>query len=215
MLNRRKKFQIAIGFGALLLVAVGIGCSGFFVNPTLTSIAVGPQASIQTGGTVQMQAVGTYNDGTQSPLSSGVYWSSSSTNIASISTKGLVTGVSVGQSTISAAASAVNGSTTVTVTLAGLTSILITPQNTAITAGSDEQYTATGTANGQQVNLNGAGELNWSIDNTDNNLIAVDNTGDVTTDSSITSQQIVHVTAQDPTTGINSNTATLTVNAGS
>jgi hypothetical protein len=212
MLSRKQKLQLSIAFITLLLAAVGVGCSGFFINPTLTSLTVGPQASIQTGGTVQMQAVGTYNDGTQTPVTSGVYWSSSATNIATINTQGLVTGVSVGQTTISAAASAVNGSTTITVTLAGLTSIVISPQSTNVTAGTPEQYTATGTANGKQVSLNGPGELNWSIDNTDNNLIAIDNTGNVTTDTSIASQQIVHVTAQDPTTGIKSNTATLTVN---
>jgi len=211
MLSSKQKLQLVIAFATLLLAAVGVGCSGFFINPTLTSLAVGPQASIQTGGTVQMEAVGTYNDGTQKPLNSGVYWSSSATNIASISTTGLVTGVSVGQATISAAASAVNGSTTITVTLAGLTRIQITPQSASIPAGGQQQYTATGTANGQQVNLNGAGELNWNIDNTDGNLISIDNTGLLTADSSITSQQIVHVTATDPTTGIKSNTATLTV----
>jgi trimeric autotransporter adhesin len=189
-----------------------VGCSGFFISPTLTSLAVGPQASIQTGGTVQMQAVGTYNDGTQTPVTSGVYWSSSATNIATISTQGVVTGVSVGQTTISAAASAVNGSTTVTVTLAGLTNIQIKPFNTSITVGSQLQYVATGTANGKQVSLNGAGDLNWTLDNSDGGLINIDNTGLLTADSTIASQQIVHVTAQDPTTGIKSNTATLTIN---
>jgi len=211
MLSRKKKFQIVGAFAALLLAAVAVGCSGFFVDPTLTSIAVGPQASIQTGGTVQMQAVGTYNDGTQKTLSSGVFWSSSETSIATISTAGLVTGVNTGQTTISAAASAVNGSTTVTVTLAGLTSIQITPQNTSISPGGEVTYTATGTANGKQVNLNGAGELNWTIDNNDGNLITIDDTGVLDADESITTQQVVHVVAQDPTTGIKSNTATVTV----
>ncbi len=214
MLSRKQKLQLVASFTTLLLFALGVGCSGFFVDPTLTSIAVGPQASIQTGGTVQMQAVGTYNDGTQSKITSGIFWSSSVTTVATISSTGLVTGVGIGQTTIARASGSVNGSTTVTVTLAGLSSIQITPITTSITAGNQQQYLAIGTANGKQVNLNGAGDLNWSIDNTDGSLIGIDNTGLVATDSTITGQQIVHVTASDPTTGIKSNTATLTVNGG-
>jgi hypothetical protein len=211
MLSGKQKLQLVASFGTLLLFAVGVGCSGFFVDPTLTSIAIGPQASIQTGGTVQMQAVGTYNDGSQSTLSTGVYWSSSDTTIATITTKGLVTGIGIGQTTISGASGSVNGSTTVTVTLAGLSSIQITPINTSISAGNQQMYTATGTANGKQVNLNGAGDLNWAIDNTDNSLISIDDTGLLSTDSSVVGPQVVHVSASDPTTGIKSNTATLTV----
>lgn len=211
MLSRKQKLQLVAAIATLLLFAVGVGCGGFFVDPVLTSITVGPQASIQTNGTVQMQAVGTYNDGTQKKLTSGVFWSSSATTIATISATGLVTGVGIGQSTIGGASGAVNGSTTVTVTLAGLSNIQIKPFTTSITAGTQQPYTATGTANGKQVSLNGPGELNWNIDNTDSNLITIDNTGLVSTDATITGQQIVHVTASDPTTGIKSNTATLTV----
>ena len=211
MLSSKQKLQLVASLATLLLFAVGIGCSGFFVDPTLTSLAIGPQASIQTGGTVQMQAVGTYNDGSQSTLSSGVYWSSSDTAVASITTKGLVTGIAIGQTTISGASGSVNGSTTVTVTLAGLSSIQITPINTSIVPGGQVPYLATGTANGKQVNLNGAGDLNWTIDNNDGNLILIDNTGLLTADSSVVPPQTVHVTAQDPTTGIKSNTATVTV----
>ena len=211
MLSSKKKLQLASALTGLLLFAAGVGCNGFFVDPTLTSVAVGPQATIQQGKTVQMSAVGTYNDGTTKAISS-VFWSTSASSIATISTGGLVTGVSPGQATISGASGTVSGSNTVTVTLANLTSIKIEPINQAITAGGSQAYTATGVANGKTVNLNGAGELNWSIDNTDNSLIAIDNTGVVTTDTSISSPQIVHVQAQDPTTGLTSNTATLKVN---
>jgi len=211
MLSRKKKLEIAGAFATILLFAAAVGCNGFFVNPTLTSIAVGPQATIEQNKTVQMSAVGTYNDGTTNTIQN-VFWSSSDTTIASISSSGLVTGISPGQSTISGASGTVTGSTTVTVTLANLTSIKITPISTAITAGGSVSYVATGTANGKQVSLNGAGELNWAIDNTDGNLFSIDDTGVFTTTSGITSNQVVHVTATDPTTGIVSNTATVTVN---
>ena len=212
MVSSKQKVQIAGGFATLVFLAVVVGCNGFFVDPTLTSIAVGPQATIQQNQTVQMSAVGTYNDGTTKTLSGNIFWSSSDLSVASITNAGLVTGTGIGQSTISGASGTVTGSTTVTVTVEGLTAIKIIPVSTAITAGNTQQYTATGTTNQGTVGLNGAGELNWAIDNTDSNLISIDSTGLVTTTSGIATQQIVHVTATDPTTGIVSNTATLTVN---
>ena len=37
-------------------------CDGFFVDPLLTGLAVGPSATIQTGSTIQMSAIGSYCD---------------------------------------------------------------------------------------------------------------------------------------------------------
>ena len=116
MLSSNKKLQIAGAVGTLLMFAFGVGCNGFFVNPTLTGVTVGPTTSIQTGYTVQMTAVGTYNDGSTKTLTSGVFWSSSAPSIASVNSSGLVTGVSPGQTTIQGSASTVNGSATITVT---------------------------------------------------------------------------------------------------
>src|SRR5580704_11910019 len=104
MLSRKKKLQIFAGFAALLLFAVGIGCSGFFVDPTLTGITVGPQATINEGTTVQMSVVGTYNDGSQKPVTSGIFWSTDTPTIATVTTAGLVSGISPGTATITAAA---------------------------------------------------------------------------------------------------------------
>ena len=142
MLSRKKKLQILAAFATLLLFAVGIGCSGFFVNPTLTGVTVGPQATINQGTTVQMSAVGTYNDGSQSPITSGIFWSTDTPTIATVNTAGLVTGVSPGTASITAAAGTVNGSATVTVTITGLTQILVTPKTQSVTAPTSVQYTA-------------------------------------------------------------------------
>src|SRR5579885_2443810 len=148
MLSGMKKLKIAMAIGTLLMFAVGVGCNGFFVDPTLTSLAVGPQASIQQGKTVQMTAVGTYNDGTQNTVKS-VQWSTSDSGIATVSAGGLVTGVAPGSATITGASGAVNGSTTITVTLSGLSKITISPSSASITEGSQQQYKAIGTAQGQ------------------------------------------------------------------
>jgi len=148
MLSRKKKFQVAGAFATLLLFATAVGCSGFFVNSTLTSIAVGPTATINQGGTVQMSAVGTYNDGTTQSLNN-VFWSSSPTSVATVSTAGLVTGVSTGTATVTGASGTVSGTATITVALNNVTGITISPTtNHAQHNGGTAQYTAKATISG-------------------------------------------------------------------
>jgi trimeric autotransporter adhesin len=148
MLSRKKKFQIAGSFSTLLLLALAIGCKGFFVNPTLTSISVGPTATINQGGTVQMSAVGTYNDGSTQTLTN-VLWSSSPTSIATISGAGLVTGVSVGSATITGASGTESGTATITVALSNVTAITVSPTTKSIQAnGGTGDFTASATISG-------------------------------------------------------------------
>src|SRR5436309_1222819 len=93
--------------GGLILVAAIFGmamsCNGFFVSPVLTGIAVGPSATIQTGNTVQMSAVGTYDDGSQKELDSGLFWSSDTPAVAVVSSSGLVKGLAPGKALITGA----------------------------------------------------------------------------------------------------------------
>jgi trimeric autotransporter adhesin len=143
-----KKVQVTGALAALLLFATVVGCNGFFVNPTLTSIAVGPTATINQGGTVQMSAVGTYNDGTTQTLTN-VLWSSGTTGVATISTSGLVTGVSTGSSVITGASSTQTGTATITVALNNVTGITISPTtNQADADGGTANYTAKATVSG-------------------------------------------------------------------
>jgi uncharacterized protein YjdB len=194
---------------ALSIVAFGGACTGFFVNPTLSSIAVGPTATIQTTKTVQMSATGTYSDGsTKSPLS-GVLWSSSDQTVATIDSNGLVTGVGAGTATITAAVGSVSGTGTVTVTLGNLTSISITPTSMTITSGQSQQYDAKGmTSSGQIVDITNS--VTWAVQPGSTQGVSMDpTTGLLTSTSGDTGT--VTVTATDPTTGIISNTATLTI----
>ncbi|HEX8814869.1 MAG TPA: Ig-like domain-containing protein [Terriglobales bacterium] len=196
------KWKIAGSIAALLLFAVGIGCNGFFVNPTLTGLTIGPTTSIQTGSTVQMSAVGTYSDGSTNNVSN-VSWSSSDTTIASISTGGLVTGVGSGQATITGAAQTVTGSATITVTIANLTSIKVTTDPaglTSVVAGNSVQFVATGISNGQPVVITDS--VTWSISPSSVTNASIDSTGFMTTTSGGTGTQQIQISAQDPTTGI-------------
>jgi hypothetical protein len=60
-----KKLKLIGAFAALLSLGLAVSCKGFFVNPTLTSVAVGPQnLSLNVTQQWQMSATGTYDDGT-------------------------------------------------------------------------------------------------------------------------------------------------------
>ncbi len=114
--------------------------------PSLVSITVGPpNPSVALGGGLQFTATGTYNDGSTQVLTSQVTWSSSMMGVATISTGGLATSVSIGSSTITATLGAVSGNTLLTVAAAQLVSIAVTPMNMSVPLGTLQQYTATGT----------------------------------------------------------------------
>jgi hypothetical protein len=204
MLSRKKKLQLVAALATLLLFALGVGCKGFFVDPTLTGITIGPAATIQTGSTVQMSAVGTYNDGTTKSLTSGVNWSSGTPSIASINKSGLVTGVSQGQSTITGASGTQTGTANITVTIGGLTSIKVTSADnkTTIKFGDSEQFIATGTANGKQVVITDS--VTWTTNPPSLTDISLDSTGALTTTSNGQTAAVqFQVVATDPSTGIN------------
>src|ERR1700733_12125856 len=97
----RKKVQVLSGFATLFLLALAVGCTGFFQNPTLSTIQIGPTTpTIDQAVTLQMSAVGTYSDGSTKTLTSGVFWSSDTPTVASINTSGLVDALSPGTATI-------------------------------------------------------------------------------------------------------------------
>jgi Bacterial Ig-like domain (group 2) len=146
MHKRNRNFRLLSGLIAILALTLGVGCRGFFVNPTLSTLTIGPTTpTFQQGSTLQMAATGTYNDGSTKDLTSSAFWSTSDSTIASINNTGLVTGVSVGTATITAASGTISGSTTVTISLANVTSIALLPTNSSTTQGSTVQFTATAT----------------------------------------------------------------------
>lgn len=162
MLSSKQKLRIAGAFSTLLLFATVVGCNGFFVNPTLTSIAVGPTATINQGGTVQMSAVGTYNDGSTQSLGN-VFWSSSETGVATISGSGLVTGVSPGTTTVTGASGTVSGTATVTVALSNVTGITISPTTrSAQVNGGTADFTASATISGGAP-VDVTATVTWSV----------------------------------------------------
>src|SRR5579864_3682570 len=110
MPSTKRKLQLLAGLTVLLLLAAAVGCRGFFQSPVLTSLTVGPQSpNIQQGTSLQMSAIGTFDDGSTKTLTSSVFWSSSDMTVASITSGGRVTGASSGTATITASSGASSG----------------------------------------------------------------------------------------------------------
>ncbi|MDQ1389445.1 MAG: trimeric autotransporter adhesin, partial [Acidobacteriaceae bacterium] len=128
----------------------------------LVSVKVTPSVpSVSVGGSLQFDAVGTFNTGRSYDVTQSAAWTTSKSSVAAMTSggsKGNFTGVGVGTTTIKAALSGINGSTTLTVVKPQpvLISIAVTPQNPAIALGSIQQFVATGTySDGSTQNLTG------------------------------------------------------------
>lgn len=144
MSSVKHRIRVVGAVAALAALALAVSCTGFFVNPTLTGVSVGPQGlSLNVAQTQQMTATGTYNDGSQKTLTTGVVWSTSDASTASVASSGIVTGVAVGSATITASSggcSACTGSTSVSVVLTGVTSITVTPGSASAVISTTPAY---------------------------------------------------------------------------
>lgn len=116
---------------------------------TLISIDIVPfVTSIASGTHVQFSAFGNYSDDSGQELTAEVTWSSSDPSVVTISNaageSGLATGANLGTATITAAFGGVVESVELAVTDALLESILVTPTNSSVPAGTACIFQATG-----------------------------------------------------------------------
>lgn len=145
----RRKFQVVASLGVLLFLAVAaMSCNGFFVDPVLQTITVTPATpGILVGGSQQMTATGIYDDGSRKNITGTSSWTSSDLTVATVTASGgLVTGVGAGTATIQATNEIVSGSTSVTVSLTGVTSITAAPSSQSVTVSSGLPFCVTATA---------------------------------------------------------------------
>src|SRR5689334_1100008 len=132
MIGTTRKIQLLLAFATLLMLAFAVGCRGFFVSPTLSSIAIGPQTpTIPEGTTKQMTATGTFSDGSTKDLTGRADWNSSVPACAMISAAGVITAPQVVSNICTTNITASFGtiaspSTTATVTPGMPTSITLT-----------------------------------------------------------------------------------------
>src|SRR5204863_431992 len=99
-------------------------------------------ATVQVGQTVQLTA--TPKDSNGNALSGRtVTWTSSNTSVATVSTSGLVSGVTPGSATITATSEGKSGTASVTVTQVPVATVSLSPATPSIQQGQTVQLTAT------------------------------------------------------------------------
>ena len=212
MLSSKKKLQLVAAFATLFLFAVVVGCNGFFVDPVLTSIAVGPTATINQGATVQESAVGTYNDGSTKTLSSGVQWSSSDSTAATVTNAGLVTGTAPGSATITAAYQTTSGTSSITVSLGNVTALKITPLSGTVAVNAVSlPFFAYATVAGDSTPVDVSPTATWTTSSQTVTINVPSTTGVGVTFTDTVSESVTIQATYTSTTTLTA-TATLTVN---
>jgi uncharacterized protein YjdB len=122
-----RKLALSLAFTVLVALAFGVSCQGFFTKPTLTSLNINPSSpSVQYQSTTTLSAYAVNSDNEGSYLTGGVSWSTSDPQVAAITGacangnpcgNATISGVAVGQSTITASAKNVSNTATLTVYL--------------------------------------------------------------------------------------------------
>ena len=147
----------AVAAGSSAITAALNGASGTatltVLAKSLSGISVAPSAAnLAIGVTQQFTATGNYNDGSIANVTSLATWTSSSPAVAAINSTGLATGIAAGSSTIRASLSGF--SSTAALTVATVTSILVSPASPTIAVDAAQQLTATATySNGSTADV--------------------------------------------------------------
>jgi len=115
-------------------------------SATLNSISItgAPTVTIANLTSYKFNAFGSYNDGSQRNITSLVTWSSSATNVATISASGVALASAAGNTTITATLGSVNSSVVLLVTAANATSIVVAPSTQTLEPLTKQTYTAVG-----------------------------------------------------------------------
>jgi hypothetical protein len=194
-----RKLPLTLAFGVLIGLAFGASCNGFFVDPVLTSISIGPtDQNVQQGDTLQMSARGTYDDGSTKSITGSVLWSSDDQDVATITKGGLVEAKTSGVANISATLDTISDSTNVNVVLTGVTAIKISPDKQTVDKGVQTTFTCAATVTGSS-DVDITTTVTWTSDDTTN--ITIDSssspakvtpgTGTASGDHTITATYIV------------------------
>jgi hypothetical protein len=198
MFSPKSKLRLIGAFAALASLSLAISCRGFFVDPVISSLAVGPaNPTIETGAqnnTVQMTVSGTNNDGSIADNPS-VSWTITPTSVATITTNGLVTSASTGTATVTATSNqnpSVSATQTVTVTVGCITAITLDPTSGSVSANSGTTVSITATATTCNGSPNVTSVATWTSSNTSLATVAG---GLVTAVPGITTGGIVQITA--------------------
>ena len=113
----------------------------------ITAIQVTPATvNVAKGQAQQLTATATYSDSTSSDVTTSVTWTVEATATATVSPAGLLSGVEVGSTTVTATKDGITSNTVnVEVTTAVITAIQVTPATVNVAKGQAQQLTATAT----------------------------------------------------------------------
>jgi uncharacterized protein YjdB len=140
-----------------MLGAVNNSTSLTVSNVKLLSITISPaNAHVQKGTSLKFTATGNYSDGSTATLTT-VTWRSSKNNLANMRGSGILHAKKAGTLTVTASASGVSGSTSVTIGTGTLVSVDITPANPTVAHGGTQQFVALGSfsdGSTQDVSIN-------------------------------------------------------------
>jgi trimeric autotransporter adhesin len=206
MSSSNVKLRAAGALAVLAGLALAVSCRGFFVKPTLSSLAVGPATpNIFVGtidNTVQMFAVGTFNDG--STGTTPVTWSITPAGVAEITAGGLATAQTTGTATITATSStnpAITGTQPLTVSIACTSAITITPSTGALSPNAPSASFTASCNGGQDI----TDTATWVSSNT---TIATVSAGVVTATQTAGADGTFTITASS--NGVTSNAVSIT-----
>jgi N-acetylneuraminic acid mutarotase len=149
-------FATSAAQGTATMTATAAGISGSatvtVTAPALVSIALSPQSpTMPLGTTQQFTATGTYSDGSAQDLTSTATWTSSSSSVT-VSSAGLATAVSLGNSLIQASSGSISASTNVTVSAPALVSLALSPSTATISVRTSQQFQVIGTYTDGSIN---------------------------------------------------------------
>ncbi|MFZ0803942.1 MAG: Ig-like domain-containing protein [Terriglobales bacterium] len=123
------------------------GSTGLTATDYLLSIAVQASGSnVNVGSSLQLAAMGTFQDGKPATPLANVTWTSSDLSKATITNTGLVSGLHGGQITVTAKSGSIAGDAQFSVT-ALLQTITLSPVGPAVLVGGHQQFSAMGAFN--------------------------------------------------------------------
>uniref|UniRef100_UPI00260C68DD Ig-like domain-containing protein n=1 Tax=uncultured Shewanella sp. TaxID=173975 RepID=UPI00260C68DD len=161
---------VEVGNTTLTATKDGVTSNTVDVNVSaavITAIQVTPSpVNVAKGQTQQLVADATYSDGTSSPITNSVTWIPIDTATTTVSASGLLTGVEVGNTTLTANKDGVTSNTVdVNVSAAVITAIQVTPSPVNVAKGQTQQLTATATySDGTSSGI--SSEVTWLPDDT-------------------------------------------------
>lgn len=164
---------------SLVVLAALLSCGGSSTGPgggNVASIALTPStATVSIGATTPFQA--TPKDASGKTMTGvTVFWNSEHTDIATVNSSGVVTGVALGSTRIAASAGGASATATVTVTDQPVASVTVTPASSSIHVG--QTVTLTGTAYNAAGDVLSGRTIAWS--SSDESIATVDANGVVT-----------------------------------